>query len=57
MCIDVYIIDKEKNTKLAGQVITFLIDKSNNCQAVVLLKNGEFCTAKLSQLKTRTKWN
>ena len=55
--IDVYVIDKEKDVKLPGKVVSFYADKNGVCKAVVVLRGGEFVSVKLECLKERAKWN
>lgn len=57
MNIDVYVIDREKDVRLAGQVIQFYVDKNNVCKAVVLLRGGDFVSVKLENLKARARFN
>lgn len=56
--IEVYVLDKESNTKQIGQLIEFITDKSGATKAIVMLKSGEFIISKLENIKARfNKWN
>lgn len=55
--MDVYVVDKEKDVKLPGTVVYFYPDKNGKCQAVVVLRGGEFISVSIDRIKARLKWN